>query len=115
MQTTTSIDAVRGERNIYELDVDVIIGVSDAITFKCYHEKGGTVLISKTRSDMDVYDAANGKFRVILNGVDTADLPLTTILGDTVQPRALYYESLFDIAGGGNPQMIASGVMYLVG
>jgi len=112
VEKTTSIDAVRGKMNVYDIDASVAIGASDTISFRAFHEKGGTAVISKARIDMNITDAANGKFQVSLDPVDTEGLTVATIFGEQRNTRALYYEATLDQGGG--PQIVTSGVMYLV-
>ena len=115
MELTTSIDAVRGDENIFDLDANVAITVSDDLAFTCYHRKGDTAVISKTDADgITITDGPNGKFQVVLDPADTVGLTVENTVGDMVLTRALIYRATVDQGGGGNPQQVCSGVMYLV-
>jgi hypothetical protein len=119
MEVTTSIDAVRGMLNVYDLDANIPIGGADVLSFKAYHKKGGNPVISKTRAQMTITDAAQGQYQVVLDPTDTtaaySAITVTNIFGEVVYPRSLYYEATIDVGGAGKPQLVASGVMYLVG
>lgn len=116
--TETPLDCVRGDDNIYTIDLDqAIVAGSDKIWFLAKRrrgdadtaaviKKGLNVSIGGALSGVVVTSEANGIFQVQVAPTDTA----------SVVDQALYYDVQFKAAsGGGKVRTVARGVLLLSG
>lgn len=108
----TTIDAVKGEVNQYDLDANIaLVAGSDQIWFTVKKQKSDTDASAVVKkglnvpllSGITVTSEPNGTFRVTL---DRADLL-------NVTERALLYDCKVKVAASGVIQTVTSGVMLL--
>lgn len=115
MEKTTRLDAIKGQKNIFDVDADQVLAGTDPIEFTAAHEKGGTTVISKALGSGITYNnAALGQFQIVLDPADTAALTWTDRMGTVRPARALVYSVSVDKGNTGDFQEVAEGVILLV-